>query len=82
VRAYLDNVIVSGMVRRDLGPASEMLAVDRLEQVASDGRLILVTSREAWREQERVSDQKVREELARSRSRIATVADDHRVRFI
>ena len=43
---------------------------------------MLLTSREAWREQEAVSDPTIRERLKQERGRIAVVADDHRVRAV
>jgi hypothetical protein len=46
MKAYLDNMIASGMVMRDLCPPQEMLAVDQIKARAVAGELELVTSRE------------------------------------
>jgi hypothetical protein len=45
-KAYLDNVIVSGIAQRDIEPSSEMEAIDRLQARAHAGTLRLITSRE------------------------------------
>ncbi len=78
MKAYLDNVIVSGRVRMDLEP-TEMAAVQKLYEFAQCAVLEIATSREAWREQERARDANVRAELQERRADVPVVADDHRV---
>jgi hypothetical protein len=51
MKVYLDNMIVSGKVRSDLGP-QEMTAVEGLIDYKRRGLIQPVTSRESWREQE------------------------------
>jgi hypothetical protein len=75
---YLDNVIVCGMVRRDLDPR-EMAAVRQIELAAKSGKLTVVTSREAWREQVRTQDSPLRSSFEQSRPNVAVVRDDHRM---
>jgi predicted nucleic acid-binding protein len=79
MKAYLDNMIASGMVTRDLCPPQEMLAVDQIKAKAVAGKLELVTSREAWREQGRTQDQSKRQRLESKQSDLPVVPDDHRV---
>jgi hypothetical protein len=78
VKVYLDNNIVSGRVRDDLKPA-EMAAVRKIEAAAQRGELIIVTSREAWREQDRTPDADVRSQLERDRANVEVVREDHRM---
>jgi len=78
MKAYLDNVIVSGMVRGDLDPV-EMNAVQRLYQASKGANLEIATSRESWREQERTRDPAVRAALEQSRTGVPVVRDDHRL---
>ena len=76
---YLDNVIASGKVIADLKPKMEMRAVRTLEKLQSVGKLRLVTSREAWREQERTRDATKRAQFRRARGAVAAIQDDHQV---
>ena len=66
MEAYLDNCVVSGMVRGDLA-AAEMAAVPTLKKAAEDSRLQLVTLRESWREQDRATNPAVRAMLEQAR---------------
>jgi hypothetical protein len=59
LKVHLDNVIVCGRVRSDLDPR-EMSAVRQIEDAFKAGTLELVTSREAWREQDRAQDKNLR----------------------
>jgi hypothetical protein len=76
--AYLDNVIVCGSIQADLD-AIEMAAVRQIELAAKEGRIQLLTSREAWREQDRTRNQEQRSRLQGSRDDIPVVQDDHRL---
>ena len=78
MRAYLDNVIVSGEIRTDL-EATEMAAVQELYRLASRGSLQIVTSRESWREQERTRNPDILAALQKGRSEVEVVQDDHLV---
>ncbi len=60
MKAYLDNVIVCGKVRRDLELPAEMDATLANMAKAERGELIIVTSRESWREQDRTTDEAAR----------------------
>jgi hypothetical protein len=55
MKAYCDNVIVSGIDTGDLAPDQEMTATRRLQSAAGDGRLELVTSRLSRDEQGRTT---------------------------
>jgi hypothetical protein len=78
VKVYLDNNIVSGRVCDDLEPA-EMAAVRKIEAAAQRGELIVVTSREAWREQDRTRDADLRSQLEQDRANVEVVREDHRM---
>ena len=82
MEAYLDNCVVSGMVRGDLataeGPA-EMAAIPALKKAVDEGRLRLVTSRESHREQERTKDATVRELLAKGRPEFPLVPENEKL---
>jgi len=78
IRAYLDKVIVSGRIRTDL-ERTEMVAVQELYQLADEGGLEIVTSRESWREQERTRDPIVRAALQEGRGDVPVLQHDHRV---
>jgi hypothetical protein len=49
MEAYLDNCVVSGMVRGDLAGA-EMAVIPKLKVAVDEARLRLVTSREGHRD--------------------------------
>ena len=76
MKVYIDNMIASAVVRRDLAELPEMEALNRLQDIAP---LEIVTSRESWREQERTKNPDVRAELRDARSGIPVVADDHKL---
>ncbi len=78
MKAYLDNVIASGRVLQDL-PGNEMEALRGLEALAAAGELEPVTSREAWREQEKTRDPARRAKLEAARPEISTVQQDHKL---
>ena len=79
MKVYLDNVIVSGMVRGDLQPPQEMAAVRALAKADEKGQIRVPTSRWSWEEQDRTHDDFGREKLKESRGEIEVVANDHRV---
>jgi hypothetical protein len=83
MRAYLDNVIVSGMTRGDLTPAAEMIAVRQMQAASTNGRLEIVcdlfTSREAWREQDKTKNQALRSQFEQDRSKVPVVPNDHQL---
>ena len=73
IRVYLDNVIVSGRVVKDLRPNSEMLAVEKIERAHNEQRLKRVTSEEAWREQERTVDSSKRTAFFEARAEVSAM---------
>ena len=77
MKAYLDNVIVSGMVRSDIDPPMEMTAVQQIQAAAQRGELSIVTSHEAWREQDRTPDPGLREQFQQERNKVELVREDH-----
>jgi predicted nucleic acid-binding protein len=79
MKAYLDNVIVSGMVRGDLQPPEEMAAVGALAKADEKRQIEIYTSRWTWAEQDRTGDEFVRVKFKEFRGKIEIVADDHRV---
>ncbi len=79
MNAYLDTVICSGLERGDLRPQAEMEAARTLKAAFERGELSLVTSVEAWREQEKTSDPDQRAILAKRRQAVPRVAQDHTV---
>jgi predicted nucleic acid-binding protein len=78
MKAYLDNVIICGRVRNDLEP-TEMTAVRQIESAAQCGQLNIVTSREAWREQDRTRDADLRSRFEQDRREVEVVREDHRM---
>jgi hypothetical protein len=79
MRIYLDNMIVSALVRGDLAEPSEMEALRSIWTAACFSKLEVVTSRESWREQERTKSDETREELRSARAAVDVVLDDHRL---
>src|SRR5690242_10910992 len=55
-RVYLDTVITSGFVEKDLVPADEMAAVEQIYALHNDGLIKIVTSKMSRIEQERTAD--------------------------
>jgi predicted nucleic acid-binding protein len=78
MEAYLDNCVVSGMVRGDL-PTAEMAVIPVLKTAVDTGRLRLVTSRESYREQNRAIDPNVRALLVRARPDFPLVAENEKL---
>src|SRR5262249_812644 len=78
-KVYLDNVIVSGMVRGDLHPPEEMDAVHALTKADEKGQIEIYTSRWSWAEQDRTRDDLLRVKFKESRGEIEVVAYAHRV---
>jgi predicted nucleic acid-binding protein len=78
MEAYLDNCVVSGMVRGDLTDA-EMAAIPKLKAAVDNGRLRLVTSRESHREQDRATEPTVRALLAQARLEYPLVAENEKL---
>ena len=79
MKAYLDNVICSGIARCELDPPAEMNATRALLSARDHGVLILVTSAESWREQEKTVDPQMRATLAKGREPVPRVAHDYTV---
>ena len=77
MKAYLDNVIVCGMVRSDINPPTEMTAVRQIQAAAQRGQLSIVTSHEAWREQDRTPDAGLRAQFQQERDKVELVTADH-----
>jgi hypothetical protein len=48
MKVYLDNMIVSGIVRGDLQPPEEMAAVHALAKADEKGQIEIYTSRWSW----------------------------------
>lgn len=79
MKAYLDNVICSGLALRDLDPPAEMSATLALVSARDRGELNLVTSVESWREQDRTKNPEQRATLRESREGVPRVKQDHTV---
>ena len=79
MKAYLDNVICSGIARGDLEPPSEMEAARALISARDRGELDLVTSVESWREQDKTVDPQRRAILTSGRGAVPRVKKDHTV---
>lgn len=79
MKVYLDNVIVSATIRRDLASPGEQAALTAIRKSPHVEKLELVTSRESWREQDRAKDPQVRQVLRNDRPNTAVVANDHKV---
>ena len=78
-RVYLDNVITSGWVLKDLKPEEEMEAVERLYAL-HDARIIKrVTSKISGIKQARTTDFQKRAALAASADLVSVVQNDHRL---
>jgi hypothetical protein len=77
MKAYLDNVICSGLTRGDLEPVAEMHAARELVAACERGELRLVTSVESWREQDRTRDTQLRDVLREGRDAVPRVPRDH-----
>ncbi|MGA8699992.1 MAG: hypothetical protein WB689_40425 [Xanthobacteraceae bacterium] len=78
MEAYLDNCVVSGMVRGDLA-AAEMAVIPVLKVAVENGRLRLVTSQESHREQDRATDPNVRAMLKQARPEVPLVAENEKL---
>jgi predicted nucleic acid-binding protein len=78
MEAYLDNCVVSGMVRGDL-PTAEMAVIPVLKLAVDNGRLRLVTSRESEREQDQATDPNVRAMLKQARPEVPLVAENEKL---
>lgn len=78
-RVYLDNVITSGWVLKDLQPPEEMAAVERLYEFHDVGTIKRVTSKMSGIEQARTADLQKRAALAASADLVSVVQNDHRL---
>jgi hypothetical protein len=78
-RVYLDNVITSGWVLKDLRPQEEMEAVERLYALHDAGIIKRVTSKISGIEQARTTDRQKRAALAASADLVSVVQNDHRL---
>jgi hypothetical protein len=79
LRVYLDTVITSGRVTRDLHPPEEMSAVDRLDQLHAEQHIKIVTSKWSRVEQERTRNVASRAAFAARADDVSMVSDDHRL---
>lgn len=79
MKVYLDNNIVSGIVRSDLA-AGEMAAVRKIERAWADGKIEVETSRETEREQNRTQNEQLRSALEQKRANVPLVKEDHQLR--
>jgi hypothetical protein len=79
IRVYLDTVITSGRILRDLRPPAEMAAVDRFDRFHDAGRIKIVTSKMSRIEQERTRDPGLRQALSERADEVSVVASDHRL---
>ena len=78
-RVYLDNVITSGWVLKDLQPPEEMAAVEHLYELHDAGTIKRVASKMSGIEQARTTDPQKRAALAANVERVSVVQDDHRL---
>jgi len=78
-KLYLDNVIVSGWVFKDLDEPEEMAAVERLYTLHEQGTITIVTSKMSGIEQKRTIDPNKRAALAASADVVPLVQNDHRL---
>lgn len=78
-RVYLDNVITSGWVLKDLEPPEEMTAVEYLYELHNAGTIKRVTSKMSGIEQARTTDLQKRATLAASANLVSVVQNDHRL---
>jgi hypothetical protein len=78
-RVYLDNVITSGWVLKDLQPPGEMTAVERLYELHDAGTIKRVTSKMSGIEQARTTDLQKRATLAANADLVSVVQNDHRL---
>jgi hypothetical protein len=78
-RVYLDNVITSGWVLKDLKPQEDMEAVERLYALHDAGIIKRVTSKISGIEQARTIDAQKRAALAVSADLVSVVQNDHRL---
>ena len=78
-RVYLDNVITSGWVLKDLQPPEEMTAVKRLYELHDAGTIKRVTSKMSGIEQGRTTDLQKRAALVASADLVSVVQNDHRL---
>ena len=78
-RVYLDNVITSGWVLKDLKPQEEMEAVERLYALHDAGIIKRVTSKISAIEQARTTDLEKRAALAARADLVSVVQNDHRL---
>jgi predicted nucleic acid-binding protein len=76
LKVYLETSVISALERRDQSNG-EMTALDSLLQLAKQGTLTLVTSRESVREIERTPHEATRAALKTSYARIEELKDDH-----
>lgn len=79
MKVYLDNVIVSGIEKRDLASPAEMQALDELTSGKYADTCEWVTSRWSLREIERTSDKTLRERLKKAFHTYSVIEDDHKV---
>ncbi len=77
ITVYLDNNIVSAISRRDL-PETELHAIDQLLDMKRSGTLVLISSRQSFREMERAPS-KYQADLKEGFSDLIVTEDDHRV---
>ena len=76
---YLDTVITSGHVLKDLTPLAEMEAVELIYRLDSEGRIKIVTSNVGRQEQGRATRPDIRDALAAHANDVPRVTNDHRL---
>jgi hypothetical protein len=77
MRAYLDTVITSGRVLKDLAPSAEMHAVEQIYRFAAEGRIEIVKSKMSGIEQARTADLIKRTTLIKQSNEESVVQKDH-----
>ena len=78
-RVYYDNVIASARIRGEMWPASEMAAIQILEEWHANGRIRRVTSKMSGIEQARTTSADLRATLASRAHEVSVVPNDHRL---
>ena len=78
-RVYVDNVITSGWILKDLKPPEEMTAVEHLYALHDAGTIKRVTSKMSGIEQARTTDLDKRAALAAKADLVSVVQNDHRL---
>lgn len=78
-RVYLDTVITSGRVSKDLQPPAEMAAVEEIERFRAESCIKIVTSKMSGIEQARTTNPIVRAAFEEHAHEVSVVQNDHRL---